>query len=77
MPPRAQVRNCCLRDAAELLDPLLAAWRAQPAPVPAAPPPAACRAIVEALLKNYSLKPQESTGQVGAVRQGCWEARPA
>lgn len=70
MPPCAQVQNCCLRDTAECLDPLLAVWRAQPAPVPLAPPPAACRTIVEALLCNYSLKLQESTGQVGVGGPG-------
>ncbi len=41
------------------------AWSAQPTPLPTGPPPAACQAIVEALLANYSLKPQTTTGKVG------------
>ena len=60
-----QLRNGCLHDTSECLEPLMEVWSAQPVPVPAAPPPAACRAIVEALLANYSLKPQQSTGKVG------------
>ncbi|PRW45403.1 ankyrin-3 isoform X9 isoform A [Chlorella sorokiniana] len=58
------LRNGCLHDQSECLHPLIEVWRAQPAPVPGAPPPAACRAIVDALLGNYSLKPQQSTGKL-------------
>ncbi|KAI7838481.1 hypothetical protein COHA_007744 [Chlorella ohadii] len=58
------LRNCCLHDPSESFQPLMDAWSAQPAPPPTGPPTAACQAIVEALLANYSLKPQTTTGKL-------------